>query len=74
MRLDCDTGKPFVIVGIRRNDDVDILRSPDDAPRIDREATDEDELDTRLGESAKELVKGGLGQSRRAAPTNRMSR
>lgn len=73
MRLDGDFGDPFEILGVRCNDDIHVLRSSEDSPCVEGEATHEDELDACLGESAEKLIEGRLGQVRRAAPVNRIS-
>jgi hypothetical protein len=68
-----DLGKSFEVLGIRANHDVHVLRSPDHPPGIDREAADQDEIDTRLRESAQNLIEGRRGQLERAAPVNRIN-
>lgn len=73
MSLDGDLGNALEVLGIRGNDDVHILRSPDNTPRVDGEATNENELDACFGESTEKLIEGRLGQVRRAAPVNRIS-
>lgn len=73
MGFNCDLREAFEILGTWRNDDVHILRAPDDPPGVYRKATHQNELDTCLGEPAEKFVEGRFGQLRRAAPVNCIS-
>lgn len=73
MRFDGSLRNSPEILGIWRNDDVYVFRASHDSPSIDCEATNQNELDTRLGEPAEKLIESRLGQLRRAAPVNRIS-
>lgn len=73
MGFNCNLGNAFEVLGMWGHDDVNVLRPSDYSPGIHRQAADEDELDACLGEPAKQLIKGRLGQLRWAAPVNRIS-
>ena len=68
-----DARQSLEILRIRRRNDVHILRPSDHAPGVDREAAHQHEVNGSLGESAKKLIEGRLGQLRRAAPVNRIN-
>ena len=65
--------KAFEVLGIGRDNDVNVLCPSNDPPGIDCKAADQDEVNAPLGKSAKNLIEGWLGQSSRAVPTNRIS-
>lgn len=65
--------KALEVLGVRCDHDVEVLCASDNSPSIDCETTNQDEIDICLGEPAKKLIEGRLGQSWRAAPTNRIS-
>ena len=60
----------FEVLKIGSDDDVHVLRPSDDAPGIDGQAADQNKLNPRLSESTQELIESGVGQWRRAEPTN----
>ncbi len=61
------------VLDLRRHDHVDVLGTANDAPGVEGETTDHDEIDVRVGEAAQQLVEGGLAQSLRAEPVKRIS-
>lgn len=73
MSLDGDVGNAFEVLRVGRDDDVYVLRSPDDPPRVYSEAADQNELDLSFGKAAKELIESRFGQLLRAAPVNRIN-
>lgn len=73
MGFNGDPREALEILGAWSNDDVHILRPADNSPGVHRKAAHQNELDTRLGESAEKLVEGRLGQWWRAAPVNCIS-
>lgn len=58
-------GKPgdtLEILRIRGDDNVHVLRPPDDAPGIDGKTTDQAKLHPRFREPAKKLIESWFGQ------------
>ena len=66
-------GDPLEVLGVGRDDHVDVLRPAHDPPGVHREPTDQDELHLRLREAPQQLVEGRFAQALRAAPANRIS-
>jgi pimeloyl-ACP methyl ester carboxylesterase len=57
----------FQVLGIRRDDDVDILRGAHDPASPERESTDHDELSFGLHQAPQNLIEGGRAHRRFAA-------
>jgi hypothetical protein len=66
-------GEPLEVLGIRGDDDVYVLRPPDDAPGVDGKAADQHKFHVRFRESAQKLIESRFSHRGRAAPTNRIS-
>jgi hypothetical protein len=69
----CNVSDPLEVLGVRGDDDVHVLRAPHNAPGINCQTSNHDEIDICFSEASQKLVEGRFAQLPRAAPVNRIS-